>query len=166
MDKQTAENKKPDIFDRIMSIGFLKKLEPVYKKNKEMLLYLFFGVLTTVVSFITAGASKVLLEGVGFGKDVVSTASTVCSWIFAVTFAYITNRIWVFESTSKGVKNIISEAVSFYGGRLFTLFVEMFIMWAGYSLLSFNFWITKIAANIIVLILNYVISKVIVFRHK
>mgnify|MGYP002509021748 FL=1 len=160
------QTKKPDIFDRIMALSPLKGLEPIYKKNKEMLLYLFFGVLTTVVSFITAGASKAIFELFGFGKDIVSTGSTVFSWICAVTFAYITNRIWVFESSARGAKPVISEALSFYGGRIFTLLVEMLMMWAGYSLLDINYWITKIIANVVVLILNYVISKLVVFKKK
>ena len=66
----------------------------------------------------------------------------------------------------EGKKAIISEAASFYGGRIFTLLVEMFMMWLGYSLLSFNYWVTKIVANVVVLILNYVISKLVVFRKK
>lgn len=158
--------KKQDIFDRIMSMGFLKVFQPFYTKNKEMLLYLFFGVLTTVVSFLTAGFSKVLLESMGSSKDLVSTVSTVFSWICAVTFAYITNRIWVFSSTANGAKAIFSEAASFYGGRVFTLLVEMGMMWLGYSLMGFNYWVTKIIANVVVLILNYVISKLVVFRKK
>ena len=170
--------KDKDIFDKIMDWKIFGWFRPFYVKNKEMLLYLFFGVLTTAVSFVTAGISKVLLdimntkniitllEQAGIGKGGVSTTSTVISWICAVTFAYITNRIWVFESEAEGKKAIISEAASFYGGRIFTLLVEMFMMWLGYSLLSFNYWVTKIVANVVVLILNYVISKLVVFRKK
>lgn len=158
--------KEKDIFDKIMDWKIFGWFRPFYKKNKEMLLYLFFGVLTTAVSFVTAGISKMLLEQAGLGKGGVSTASTVISWICAVTFAYVTNRIWVFESEAEGTKAIVSEAASFYGGRIFTLLVEMFMMWFGYSLLSFNYWVTKIVANVVVLILNYVISKLVVFRKK
>ena len=128
--------KDKDIFDKIMDWKIFGWFRPFYVKNKEMLLYLFFGVLTTAVSFVTAGISKVLLEQAGIGRGGVSTTSTVISWICAVTFAYITNRIWVF------------------------------MMWLGYSLLSFNYWVTKIVANVVVLILNYVISKLVVFRKK
>ena len=163
---ELAEWKDKDIFDKIMDWKIFGWFRPFYVKNKEMLLYLFFGVLTTAVSFVTAGISKVLLEQAGIGKGGVSTTSTVISWICAVTFAYITNRIWVFESEAEGKKAIISEAASFYGGRIFTLLVEMFMMWLGYSLLSFNYWVTKIVANVVVLILNYVISKLVVFRKK
>ncbi|MBQ4247874.1 MAG: GtrA family protein [Ruminococcus sp.] len=131
-----------------------------------MLMYLFFGVMTTLVSFVTAGIAKYLCENAGLGKSAVSNISTVVSWICAVTFAYVTNRIWVFDSKAKGKKGIFAEMVSFYGGRLFTLFVEMGIMWLGYDLLDINYWVTKIFANIVVLILNYVISKLFVFRKN
>lgn len=158
--------KKPDIFDKIMSWRFLKVFQPFYAKNKEMLLYLFFGVLTTVVSFITAGLSKIFLETITCSSGIVATVSTVISWICAVTFAYITNRIWVFESNVTKAGAVFAEALSFYGGRVFTLLVEMGMMWVGYSLLSFNYWATKIIANVVVLILNYIISKLIVFKKK
>ena len=158
--------KEKDIFDRIMGWGFLRIFEPFYKKNKEVLMYLFFGVLTTVVSFLTAGLSKMGLEALSLGKDAVSLGSTTFSWICAVTFAYITNRIWVFDSSAEGAKAIAREAVSFYGGRFFTLIVENIMMAIGYSHLNFNYWITKIVANVVVLILNYVISKRFVFRKK
>ena len=81
--------KDKDIFDKIMDWKIFGWLRPFYVKNKEMLLYLFFGVLTTAVSFVTAGISKVLLEQAGIGKGGVSTTSTVISWICAVTFSYI-----------------------------------------------------------------------------
>lgn len=134
--------------------------------NRETILYLVFGVLTTVVSFATAGAAKYLLEKAGCSDDIVSTVSTVISWICAVTFAYVTNRIWVFNSHVTGFRAIVFEAAKFYGGRLSTLLVETFMMWLGYSVLNFNYWITKIAANVVVLILNYIISKFFIFRKK
>jgi putative flippase GtrA len=145
---------------------FPKPIRELYYKYEEKWLYLFFGVLTTAVSFISAGISKNLLENAGMGTGAVSTISTVISWICAVTFAYVTNRLWVFESKAKGAKELTAEAASFYGGRVFTLLTEMAIMWLGYSLIGINYWVTKIAANVIVLILNYVISKLFVFKDK
>ncbi len=145
---------------------FPKKIQDLYYKYEEALMYLFFGVLTTAVSFVTAGLSKAGLEAVGFGADPVSLISTVISWICAVTFAYITNKLWVFDSKVTEKKALLSEAVSFYGGRVFTLIVEAVMMWIGYSLIGINYWVTKIAANVVVLILNYVISKIFVFKNK
>lgn len=150
-----------------MCVGILPEpLQNIYYKYEEKWLYLIFGVLTTVVSFVTAGISKSLLESAGFGEGAVSTASTVISWICAVTFAYVTNRIWVFESHASGAGEIVKEALSFYGGRVFTLIVETVMMWLGYSFIGINYWVTKIIANVVVLILNYVISKIFVFKDK
>lgn len=145
---------------------FPEKIQKLYYKYEEVLMYLFFGVLTTAVSFVSAGFSKVSLEALSFGANPVSVVSTVFSWICAVTFAYITNRLWVFDSQASGKKDLLSEAASFYGGRVFTLIVETVMMWIGYSLIGINYWITKISANVIVLILNYVISKIFVFKDK
>ena len=167
----SEQQRQPDIFDKLVHLKIFRWFEPFFQKNREVLMYLFFGVLTTAVSFVTAGISKYLLELIEYsneqtGETVVAVVSTVVSWICAVTFAYVTNRIWVFDSNAKGKKGLFAEMVSFYGGRLFTLFVEMGIMWLGYDLMDINYWVTKIVANVVVLILNYVISKLIVFKKK
>jgi len=160
------QQRQPDIFDKLVHLKIFRWFEPFFQKNREVLMYLFFGVMTTLVSFLTAGISKYLLELAGMGKDPVSVLSTLISWICAVTFAYVTNRIWVFDSKVKGAKGILAEMVSFYGGRVFTLLVEMGMMWLGYSVMGINYWVTKIVANIVVLVLNYVISKLFVFRKN
>ena len=106
-----------------------------------------------------------MLEAAGGSTHVVSTVSTAFSWVCAVTFAYLTNRVWVFESTARGMAAILKEAAAFYGGRVFTLLFETAFMWVGNSLLQLDYWWTKIAANVVVLVLNYVISKLLVFRN-
>lgn len=144
-----------------------KPLQKIYYKYEEKWLYLVFGVLTTVVSFAAAGLAKVVLENAGdYGNKAVSNISTVFSWVCAVTFAYITNKLWVFESNAKGFKNILIEGGKFYGGRVFTLAVEWVIMLVGFGIAGLNYWAVKIGANVIVLILNYVISKIFIFRNK
>lgn len=162
----SEQQRQKDIFDKLVHLKIFRWFEPFFQKNREMLMYLFFGVMTTVVSFVTAGIAKYLCENAGLGKSAVSNISTVVSWICAVTFAYVTNRIWVFDSKVKGKKGILTEMVSFYGGRVFTLLVEMVMMELGYSVMGINYWVTKIVANIVVLILNYVISKLFVFKKK
>lgn len=151
-------------FARICVKILPKPLQKLYYRYEEALMYLFFGVLTTVVSFLAAGLSKWALEQMQAGSGTVSIVSTVFSWICAVTFAYVTNRLWVFDSKVSGFSAIFREAVSFYGGRAFTLAAETVMMWLGYSVIGINYWITKIGANVIVLILNYVISKLFVFK--
>ena len=145
---------------------FPKKIQELYYKYEEALWYIFFGVLTTVVSFVSAGISKYALELIGANTHVISIVSTVFSWICAVTFAYITNRLWVFDSKASGTREIVTEAAAFYGGRIFTLIVETVMMELGNSIIGINYWVTKIIANVVVLILNFVISKLFVFKDK
>ena len=153
-----------NLIRKIVSV-FPKPIEDLYLKYEDKWLYIFFGGLTTVVSFVSAGFAKWVLEKWGgFGDDAVSDISTIFSWVCAVTFAYLTNRVWVFDSTTKGVKNLIIEGGKFYGGRVFTLAVEWIVMRVGFAWLGINYWVVKIFANVVVLILNYVISKVFVFR--
>lgn len=151
---------------KIVSV-FPKPIRDLYLNYEDKWLYLFFGGLTTVVSFVAAGFAKWVLEKWGgFGTDAVSDISTVFSWVCAVTFAYLTNRVWVFDSTVKGAKSLIVEGGKFYGGRVFTLAVEWVVMRLGFAWLGLNYWAVKVFANVLVLILNYVISKVFVFRNK
>ena len=86
------------------------------------------------------------------------------SWILAVVFAYITNRIWVFDNAADGLKGVFREVVSFFGGRVFTLIVEEIILYIGITVLGCNSIATKTVGQIIVIILNYFISKIIVFK--
>ena len=111
------EQKKEDIFDRMMHLHLFRIFEPFYQKNKEMLLYLLFGGLTTIVSI---GSYAWVNVGLGINELI----ANIISWIFAVTFAYVTNKIWVFQSKITGFFDVCREMTKFYGGRLFTLGVE------------------------------------------
>ncbi len=147
-----------DIFDRMMSLPGLRKLYPFYEKHKEMLLYILFGGLTTVVSV----GSFVLLDTV---LEINELVANVISWILAVSFAYVTNRIWVFRSRATG-KAVYKEAAAFYAGRLATLGIEegallVFVTW-----LSFDSTVVKVAAQVAVLVGNYLLSKFLIFKQK
>ena len=145
------------MFDRIMSLPGLKYFYGTYEKHKAALLYIFFGGLTTAVSigsFIFANAFLHINELI----------ANIISWVLAVLFAYITNRIWVFNSTAKG-KKILTEAISFFSGRLLTLGIEETILLIFTTWLKLNGIFVKIAAQFIVLILNYFISKILVFHQ-
>lgn len=149
---------KQDIFDRIMGLPGLRKLYPQYEKHKSVLLYLFFGGLTTLISI----GSFILFDT---GLGIPALIANVFSWILAVAFAYITNRVWVFASHTRG-KEIVKEAVSFVTGRLATLGFEEIVILVFVEQLSFNSIGVKILAQLGVLILNYVISKIFVFNDK
>jgi putative flippase GtrA len=146
--------KQEDIFDRIMMLPLLSKFAPFYKKHKSVLLYLLFGGLTTVVSIVTYAL---------FLPVVSPLIANIFSWVAAVTFAYVTNRTWVFASKEKGLA-IIQEAFAFYGGRVFTLGLEEVVLYVFITLLFFPPLTVKVFAQVIVLILNYVISKLFVFK--
>ena len=153
------EQKKEDIFDRLMHLPGIRIFEKFYKKNKEMLLYLLFGGLTTIVSIGTYAWFNVELH-------INELIANIISWIFAVTFAYITNKIWVFQSKTTGFAAVCQEMVKFYGGRLSTLAIEELILFIFITLLHGNSVLVKLVAQIIVLALNYIISKIFVFKNK
>ena len=165
------EKEKKDIFDRMMGWGFLKTFEPFYKAHKEVLLYLFFGGLTTVVSVIFFAIPMNMLdlgEGklLGFTIDYDVTISNVISWICAVTFAYVTNRTWVFEDKAHGAKPVAVECAAFFAGRLFTLVVETLLLNVMTTTLKMQEIIAKIIVSIVTIILNYIISKLFVFKKE
>lgn len=152
------ENHK-DIFDKIMSLPVLRIFEGFYKKNKSVLLYLFFGVLTTAVSIVSFFVAGTVL---GINVHIANTIS----WVLAVTFAFVTNRIWVFDAKCETKKDFFIQARDFYGGRLATYFVEELILLVFVNLLHFNQDIIKIIAQFVILVLNYLVSKFFVFRKK
>ena len=92
--------------------------------------------------------------------------STVIAWVLAVLFAYVTNRKWVFHSKAVTRQEIVREGISFYLCRLGTGVLDWLGMYVMVDVLHWNDLIVKIAVNIIVIILNYVASKLIVFRKK
>ena len=155
--KESFMKKDKDIFDRIMEWKILSIFNPFYKKYKEVLLYLFFGGLTT---FISIGSYAFF--DISMHMD--PMIANIFSWILAVLFAYVTNRIWVFDSNAEGMKGIIQEMVSFFGGRVATLLMEELILYVGINLLSMNSIGVKVAAQILVLVGNYLISKLFVFK--
>jgi putative flippase GtrA len=92
--------------------------------------------------------------------------ANVISWIFAVTFAYVTNKIWVFQSQTTCFRDLCMEIGKFFGGRLATLGVEELILFVFISLMHWNSILVKLIAQVVIVILNYIISKIFVFKEK
>ncbi len=148
-----------DIFDRLMAARVFRPIHPFYVKHKEKLLYLLFGGLTTVVSLVTFWfVDRVVMAN----EHVANTAS----WILAVLFAFVTNRIWVFNAKTSGKTAFFRQLLGFYGGRLLTFGIEELLLLVFITWLQFDSMLVKIAAQIVVLILNYIVSKVFVFRKQ
>ena len=143
----------------------MQKIKELYLKYKEVINYLIFGVLTTIVSL----AVKYLLLFTIFDASnaLELQIAVIISWIAACLFAYITNRIWVFESKSK---QIIKEIIKFFVARLSTLGLEMLIMFIFVTALGLNsdIWVIiwTLVSQVLVIIGNYILSKLIVFKNK
>ena len=166
-DTNPTEQKK-DLFDKLMSLPLLRIFEPFFSKHREGLLYLFFGGVAFFLNMILF-----FLFHTKFGmQDGLATA--IC-WVLCVLFQYFTNRIWVFRSTTSSAAELIKEITAFFGGRIFTLVVEeaiifVFITWLGNGIssalaLNRNVWdmIVKLFAQFVIIVLNYIISKLFVF---
>ena len=124
-------------------------------------MYLIFGVLTTLVSVVTRIVLFHTLCNADKALDV--QIATVISNIVGITFAYFTNRKYVFESTNK---NKLKEAISFVGGRMSTLLIDMLIMFIGVTVLKGNENIVTLISQVLVIVANYLISKLFVFKKR
>ena len=149
---------KRDIFDRIMTLPGLRYFYEPYKKHKSVLLYLFFGGLTTVISI----GSFILFDK---ALGITPLLANVFSWICAVAFAYVTNRIWVFSSHTTGAA-ALREAAAFVTGRIATLVFEELVLLIFVEMLHVNSILVKVLAQIGVLVFNYLISKIFVFSKN
>lgn len=155
------------------------------KNNRELILYLIFGVLTTVVSIasyavfravfpdaqsVPAWLSWIFTLTSRFGIESSTVLPNILSWILASTFAFITNRIIVFKSENKAFGKVVLEALRFYASRISTLLVDILIMFLLVDLTGIHAaWyelLAKIFSNVVVIILNYIFSKIFVFRKS
>lgn len=123
--------------------------------NKETVLYLIFGILTTIVNIVSFFL---------FNKLFNYKLSNIIAFILAIVFAYITNKKYVFESKKEEKTEIIKEFIFFIGSRLFTFVLDMLLMVLFIEVLFIDVLISKIIVNIIVIILNYILSKKLVFK--
>ena len=130
------------------------------KKYKEIIMYLIFGVLTTLVSLATYYLLTISL--LNPNKAIELQIANIISWIISVTFAYFTNRKYVFESKNK---SRLKEASKFYISRILTLILDMLIMFIGTTILQFNDRIIKLIAQIIIIVSNYLLSKLFIFKN-
>lgn len=127
-----------------------------YNKYREVLLYLLFGGLTTLVNIV----AFYILRKVSVGLQI----SNVIAWFLSVLFAFITNKLFVFESKNNSRKEDFKEMISFFGFRALSLLFDMGFMHVLVSVLNINELFSKILSNVLVIILNYVFSKLFIFK--
>ncbi len=159
------------LIDAILNIGFIKKILeiPIFKKflNRETINYLIFGVLTTIVNYVVYVAIMYLsgMSEADDGYQMLINIAVLISWVFAVAFAYITNKLYVFESKSFEFKIVVKECIAFVAARLFSLGCE--VVWMNIVVsLGMNDKIAKILANVFIIIMNYFFSKFFIFKEK
>ena len=156
IDYKDCINKKTNIFKRFWDYCW-----GIYHKNEEIWNYLIVGGLTTVISLLVYYICVITF--LDANKPIELQIANIISWIISVIFAYVTNRIFVFKSKEK---NILKESTNFIGSRILTLLLDMLTMFILVTLLHINDKIGKIISQIIVIVGNYIISKLFVFKNK
>ena len=135
----------------------LSKIRGLCRQYRELVTYLVFGVLTTAVNYLSYLAISPFFTYTG--------VPTVIAWLLSVIFAYLTNRRFVFQSKAKG-KAVIKEAGSFFAARVMSGVMDVVVMAVFADWIGFDDRLVKIASNVLVVIFNYVASKLVVFRKK
>ena len=137
----------------------IKKIKDLLIIYKEIISYLFFGVLTTAVDFVSYYIlTRFLNSDEGF--------SNVLAQFLAILFAYVTNKLFVFEDKTNNFKSLLIQFGKFFSLRLVTLVLNSVMFIVMIDKLGINDIVTKVIVSVIVIILNYVFSKLIVFKGK
>ena len=137
----------------------VKKINSPNLKSKEVASYLFFGVCTTLINWI----SYYILYNMCYVSNVVST---IIAWALAVAFAFFTNKKWVFESKSYSAKTVFKESASFILSRVFTGVLDVAIMWVAVDLLSLGEMLSKVGATAIVFFYNFLVRKLLIYKKR
>lgn len=137
----------------------MDKILKIYRKNEEAISYLFWGFAAFVLG---TGLFYLFANPMGLYEQI----ANVLSWIICVIFAYVTNRTFVFKSKVKGCKNIIVECKDFMAARILTLVMENAILFVMIDLLLIHNMIAKIVGQIVVIVSNYFLSKLWIFKKK
>ncbi len=135
----------------------MRTIKSQWERYKELILYVFFGGCTTLINILVYFVCRQWLAMTVVTAD-------VAAWFLAVVFAYITNKLYVFESKSWRGKVVTKEVVEFFGARLFSLGVDVVLLYVTVEVLSWWELPMKIVSNVVVIVINYVFSKWIIFR--
>ena len=134
-------------------------MKALLEKYRDVITYLFFGVLTTAVDYLVSFVCH-------YGLGISPTVSTVIAWAAAVIFAYLTNKSWVFHSKDWSVKIILPEFAKFVGSRVLSGVLVTVSIKVTVEILGWNFPLMKIVTSVLNIILNYIASKLLVFTKK
>lgn len=155
--------------DRLRNLPLVKKIMavPFVQKclNRETVMYVFMGVLTTAVDYIVFAIVDELMKRGGSDVITASQTATVIAWIAAVAFAYVTNKRFVFQSRDYSAKNLAREIAQFFGARLLSGVITLAAMRLLVGI-GMNEYIAKILTSVFNLVFNYVASKLLIFKKK
>ena len=135
----------------------MNKLKELYKKHEEVILYLFFGGATTVVNFVVYSLCKWVLT-------TTPKTSQVIAWVISVLFAYVVNKLFVFKSRSTERKVLLVELFHFFAARGLSGLFELLAVYVFVERLGVDDYVIKALAAVIVVLLNYIFSKLIIFK--
>ena len=164
----------------------MEKIKELFIKYKEIILYVVFGVMTTLVNWVVYALTEPLFKAMFHGDDVMFNLfgmaityttfaiflANFIAWVAGVLFAFVTNKIWVFESKSWKPRVALKEFWLFVTARLITGVLEWFgvpllvAIGLNQPLFGIDGFLAKIIVSVIVIILNYVFSKLIIFKKK
>ncbi len=133
-------------------------MKKLINKYNEIIMYGIFGVLTTLINLLTFYVLDKLGVNVYLNNSI--------AWVISVLFAFITNKLYVFNSKDTSYKIIAKEGIAFFLARIFSYFVDMFTIFMIFQVMGINKMIAKIISNVIVIIINYLLSKIIIFKKK
>ena len=150
------------IFVAIIYVTLRKKIWSIYDKFKELFNYIIVGALTTLVSLVSYFIFSRIMN---IENTFYFILANTLSWILSVAFAYITNKIFVFESKAKN-KEAVKEAIKFVSSRVLTYLIDLALMFIFVKLIKFNNDIAKLIVQFVVLVLNYILSKLLVFKKE
>lgn len=143
----------------------MKNLKEMFYKHKEGILYLVFGFVTTIVNW---GSYSILTKYLLLNYNI----SNIIAWVLAVGVSFVTTKLWVFESKTYNFGELFKEIISFVSSRVLTGFFEIvalpFAVGLGLdqSIFGVENFLAKIIISVIGVILNYFLSKFVVFKHK
>lgn len=138
----------------------MKKIWALYKKYEELVNYLVVGVMTTVISWTAYAICKLIMN---VDNAVIMQIAVFLRWFAGLVFSYFMSRKFVFKSKNP---KILKEAIDFTTSRIVTLFLDMFVMWLLPTIFKVDDWIATFISAVLVVIMNYIFSKFIVFRKK
>ena len=134
-----------------------KVIDILKGNNKEIFNYLVFGVLTTLVNYVSYfGATR--------GLKINYIVANIIAWFISVVFAYVTNKFWVFEDKSLEIKKLVKEVFMFFAARVMSGGVETLMLFVFVTLIGFDDGVIKIVASVFVVIFNYVVGKFFIFN--